>query len=324
MGGLPNLHERALLCRRAVRRQRPQTVVYGETPVDGEVENVSSLGSVATIYRYPVKSMAGEKLTATVIGPGGLIGDRQWAVRDVETGNLVSAKRPRRWGKMLECRAWYEDEGRVHIELPSGDRFDVENSEAAEALSDLFSRQVTMERFREPGQGSYESDWPDIEGMLLAGREGVEFPTNVAGRHTEGFVDVFPIHVTTTSAMTSLKEADPSLQVDDRRFRPTIVIDTGEAEGFVENDWTGESVAVGDVVLSVNRPTFRCMMACTAQGDLPKQIGILKTLARINGDHIDLRITGDAGRGAHFGVWANVQDPGAVQVGDQALLEISG
>lgn len=278
--------------------------------------NMSVIGSVAAIYRYPVKSMSGEKLEEAEIGPGGLIGDRQWALRDTETGKLVSAKRPRRWGAILECRAWYDEDGRAHVELPSGSQFQMEDPAAAKAFSDLFEREVTVERFREPRQGSYESDWPTIEGMLLSGEEGVEFPTNVAGDHTEGFVDVFPIHVTTTSGMAALREADTSLVVDDRRFRPTIVIQTGDRRGFIENEWSGRDISVGEAVLSVARPTFRCMMAAAAQGDLPHQNEVLKTLARINGDHVELKLADASGRGAHFGVWANVSEPGPIHVGD--------
>jgi uncharacterized protein len=281
---------------------------------------MSVVGSVCSIYRYPVKSMAGEKLDEAAIGPGGLVGDRQWALRDFETGKLVSAKRPNRWGAMLECHAWYDGAGITHVELPSGMNFDIEDPAAAAALSGLFGREVTVERFREPGQGSYESDWPTIEGMVLSGQDGVEFPTNVGGDHTDGFVDVSPIHVTTTSGMRTLREANPSLVVDDRRFRPTIVIDTGTAEGFVENEWSGRDVEIGDIVISVDRPTFRCMMAVAAQNDLPHQKEVLKTLARINGNHVQLRLVDASGRGAHFGVWAGVAKPGPIRIGDVTRL----
>lgn len=282
---------------------------------------MSIVGSVLSIYRYPVKSMCGEKLDKAAIGPGGLVGDRQWALRDSETGKMVSAKRPQRWGAILECRAWYDDDGRACVELPSGTQFEIQDPAAPKALSELFGREVTVERFGEVGQGSYESDWPAIEGMLLSGQENVEFPTNVAGDHTDGFVDVFPMHLTTTSGMTILRKENPSLMVDDRRFRPTIVIDTGGAEGFVENQWSGRQVKVGDVVLSVIRPTFRCMMAVAAQADLPRQNEVLKTLARINGDHVDLKLADASGRGAHFGVWANVARPAPIQIGDVTRLQ---
>ena len=279
------------------------------------------VGSVHSIYRYPVKSMAGEKLDGAAIGPGGLVGDRQWALRDTETGKLVSAKRPSRWGAILECQAWYDDDGKTHLELPSGTQFEMQDPAAAVALSDLFGRVVTVERFREPTQGSYESDWPTIEGMVLSGQESVEFPTNVGGDHTDGFVDVSPIHVTTTSGMRTLRKADTSLMVDDRRFRLTIVVDTGNTEGFVENEWSGREVNIGEVVLSVTRPTFRCMMAVAAQNELPHQNEVLKTLARINGDHVHLKLVEASGRGAHFGVWANVAKPGPIRIGDVTSLK---
>lgn len=274
---------------------------------------MSVVGVVAAIYRYPVKSMGGERLEAAEIGPGGMVGDRQWALRDVDSGNLVAAKRPRVWGEILNFRAWYEGQT-VTVEHPSVGRLEMGDRRAEEALSGLFGRRVVFEQFVEPAQGSYKSDWPDIDGMLLAGEKGIEFATNEGGSHTEGFVDSFPIHLTTTSGMATLRKEDSSLVVDDRRFRPTMVIDTGDTHGFPENSWSGREVSIGTASFAVAFPTFRCVMATAAQGDLPRQLGILKTLARINGEHINLKM-GASGRGANFGVWADVATPGMVAVG---------
>lgn len=276
------------------------------------------VGRVVSVHRYPVKSMSGETLAAGLIGPGGLAGDRQWAVRDVETGTLASAKRRRLWDGILDCRAWYESDAPL-VELPSGMKFELEDPSAAVALSDLFGREVTLERFGDTTRGLYESDWPEIDGMVLSGEEGVQFETNDAGQQSDGFVDVFPAHLTTTSGLSALRRADPSLVVDERRFRPTIVIDTGTSEGFVENEWSGREVNIGEAAFAVAFPTFRCAMATAAQGDLPRQLGVLKTLARINGEHINLRM-GASGRGANFGVWADISRAGVVRIGDSATV----
>jgi len=285
---------------------------------------MSTIGSVRSIYRYPVKSMSGESLDEAAIGPGGLVGDRQWTLRDTETGKLVSAKRIRLWGAMLECRAWYDELGQVHVELPSGRQFELEDPAASRALSGLFERDVAVERFSGPAQGSYESDWPEIEGMVLSGEEGVEFGTNVAtseyGQETDGFVDVAPIHLTTTTGMATLRDANPDLVVDDRRFRPTIVIETDDSKGFPENDWSGKKIRCGGATFSVSGPTLRCAMATAAQGELPTQTDVLKTLLRINGERRELH-TGAKGRGAHFGAWAEVSEPGPIRAGDAVLLE---
>jgi uncharacterized protein len=65
---------------------------------------MSTVGTVATINRFPVKSMQGEALDEALVDENGIAGDRTWALRDVETDKLVSAKRPRLWRAMLDCR----------------------------------------------------------------------------------------------------------------------------------------------------------------------------------------------------------------------------
>lgn len=85
------------------------------------------IGTVAELWRYPVKSMGGERLERAHAGHRGLAGDRGWAVVDTETGKVASAKRPQLWRVLLECRAAYADEpepdggpARVRITLPDG------------------------------------------------------------------------------------------------------------------------------------------------------------------------------------------------------------
>ena len=61
--------------------------------------------SVGRLWQYPVKSMQGEEVDEILLGPGGVAGDRAYGFVDVETGRLASAKRPRRFGPLLDCRA---------------------------------------------------------------------------------------------------------------------------------------------------------------------------------------------------------------------------
>src|SRR5579862_230895 len=63
------------------------------------------VGSVAALHRYPVKSMMGEELNATRIGPKGVQGDRSFALADPETGKIASAKNPSKWPNLFQFRA---------------------------------------------------------------------------------------------------------------------------------------------------------------------------------------------------------------------------
>ncbi|MGB6577227.1 MAG: MOSC N-terminal beta barrel domain-containing protein, partial [Streptosporangiaceae bacterium] len=66
-------------------------------------------GSVAGLWRYPVKSMMGEELNATEVTNYGLLGDRKFAVVDPVTGKVAGAKNPRKWGNFFEFRAAYAE-----------------------------------------------------------------------------------------------------------------------------------------------------------------------------------------------------------------------
>ena len=274
------------------------------------------VGSVASIHRYPVKSMAGERLDVAHVGPGGVIGDRVMALRDVETGQIASAKRPGRWGALLDCRASNEG-GTVVVTLPGGNRLSLEPGDRS--LSQHLGREVVAERFERPGQGEYSAEWPDVEGYVWAGRDDTSYPLNIGGDHSTGFVDLAPIHLTTTSALRTLRDADPSLRVDIRRFRPTFVVDTGDVEGFPELEWVGRTLAIGSARFSVTMPTLRCVMVTAAQGDLPRQVGVLRTLLEINGEDAHMH-DGERGRVANFGAYTDVAGPGTIAVGDEVHL----
>ena len=78
------------------------------------------LGSLASLHRYPVKSMMGEELNAAYVTPRGLFGDRSYALCDTETGKVVSAKNPRKWPNMFIYRAAYTSPPAAGSPVPSG------------------------------------------------------------------------------------------------------------------------------------------------------------------------------------------------------------
>jgi uncharacterized protein YcbX len=68
-----------------------------------------TLGTVVSLWRYPVKSMQGEELNAAEVGERGVLGDRAYAVLDRTDGKVASAKNPRKWPRMFEFRAGFAD-----------------------------------------------------------------------------------------------------------------------------------------------------------------------------------------------------------------------
>jgi uncharacterized protein len=108
------------------------------------INSNTAVGSVVSLWRYPVKSMLGEELNATQMTEKGLLGDRAYALIDMATGMTVSAKNPRKWGKMFDCRATLI-ESNVKITLPDGAVVLSNADDASQILSQLFGREIKLE-----------------------------------------------------------------------------------------------------------------------------------------------------------------------------------
>ncbi len=150
---------------------------------------------------------------------------------------------------------------------------------------------------------SYEEYWPDIDG--LAHREKVTDET----MPSQTFFDIAVVHLLTTSTIDRLRELYPEGRFEARRFRPNIVIESvSEEKDFIENLWIGKKIAIGEeIVLRVTGPCMRCVMTTLAQGDLPKDLGILRTIASYNQ--------------VNAGVYASVHRGGTIRRADLVRLE---
>jgi uncharacterized protein YcbX len=269
----------------------------------------SELGSVVSLWRYPVKSMMGEELNASVVTDRGLLGDRAYALRDPSNGKVVSAKNPRKWAKLFEFRAAFAESPRagekippVRITLPNGDIITSEQGDLNKVLTNALGREVLFATAA-PETSSLEEYWPDMEG--LAHRETVTDEAMPAGT----FFDLAVVHVLTTATIDRLRELYPEGRFEVRRFRPNIVVQPASPEKeFVENAWVGHTLVIGDEVrLNVTGPCPRCVMTTLPQGDLPRDPGILRTAAQHNQVNV--------------GVYAAVLRGGTIRRGDPVRLE---
>ncbi len=290
------------------------------------------VGSVARLWRFPVKSMRGEQPEQAELTERGLVGDRAYALIDVETGKVASAKSVKLFPDLLDCGAAFIEppqSGRelppVQITLPNGTSVTSSSSEVDRVLSAYFQRDVTLARAA-PDNFTIDQYHPDVEDVDPAGyrdtfveqklgsaffaEAGLASPVPVGS-----FFDLFPMSVLTTSTLDQLRELWPQSQIDERRFRMNAIVSTTEA-GFLENDWVGRELAIGDAVrVRVALPDPRCVMTTLAQHDLPKDTDVLRTLTR----HNRLQV-GDAGQFPCAGVYAVVEAPGAMRVGDGVAL----
>jgi MOSC domain-containing protein len=246
------------------------------------------VGSVTALWRYPVKSMLGEAIAASVITERGLAHDRAYALRDRVTGKIASAKYPRFWAKLLQCRAAVLPEedatvgSPVAITLPDGCTVVTQTDGADAALSAALGRDVAL-LASAPAGAEIEKYWPDIEGMPV--REQVTSGKIAFGAPPGTFFDYAPIHLLTTATLDQLTAHYPAGCFDARRFRPNIVIaPAGGMAGFVENDWVGHELLIGpEARLRIIDPSPRCVVTTLAHGDdLQPDPGILRAIAAHN------------------------------------------
>ena len=287
-----------------------------------------SAGTVASMWRYPVKSMLGEQIDASEVSARGLAGDRAYALRDVETGKVVSAKRPRFWGRMFELQAAYESQPSaqephqpVKITLPDGSELTSTDPDVDRALSDVLGRKVSMITSTED-VAMLEEVWiPEKQSEPygpVVGAEGddrlIEIPASI-GAPPGTLFDYSAVHLVSTGTLGMLAEVYPEGRFDARRFRPNIVVEVPD-KAFVENDWIGQTLAIGDEVrLEVIVPTPRCVMTTLPQSDLPKDPGILRTAARTNPQDF-----GPFAGQPCVGVYAEVVSGGTIRAGDEVGL----
>jgi uncharacterized protein YcbX len=201
---------------------------------------------VAELWRYPVKSLQGERVSAALLMSTGLTGDRCWALFDQETGLGLTA---RRHPELLHAAARFRDDGGVDITLPDG-------SAAADdaALSAWLGRPVALRaagdatgprRYENPDAAESDDSWRVFEGS------------------TQAFHDSIPVTLLSAATIGTRPV---------RRFRPNVVLDGGNEDALL-----GAVVQIGGATVAVTKPVARCVMVTRSQ---PDGIGIDREVLR--------------------------------------------
>jgi uncharacterized protein YcbX len=294
--------------------------------------NLPTVGSISGIWRFPIKSMKGERITEGDVSERGLVGDRAFALIDIETGKVVSAKSVRRFPNLFDYHAAYVEPPcagqtlpAVRVTMPSGSSVDSDAGDFNEVLSESLGIDVKLAHSA-PDGFTIDMFSPDIDGADPRGRQNTMTEQKLgsaffddAGMDSpvakESFFDLFPMSVITTSTLDQLRQLEPDVDFDERRFRMNLIVDTHD-DGFVENDWTERELIIGDSVrLVVTMPDPRCVMTTLAQDELPRSTDVLRSLVKHNRIPV-------AGSGAFpcAGVYAVVVAPGTVRVGEKAVI----
>jgi uncharacterized protein YcbX len=268
---------------------------------------------ISQLWSYPVKSMVGEQVPHVELSSLGIVGDRHWAIRDLERGGIRGGKKI---GALMQCAAQRHGND-VVITLPSGATVSSQDADVDAVLTQALGHTVSLEalpadnnldHFR---RGPGDSDDPLQELRAIFGRTEDEplpnfaaFPPEVVefesppGTH----YDCWPLMVMTTSAMDALRAALPNSVIDERRFRPSMMVETQET-GHVEFSWKGKRAQMGSAVVEFLDPCPRCVMVTQAvNADIGPDRDILRHIVR------DLD--------QNLGVYARIMTPGVVRVGD--------
>ena len=296
--------------------------------INNQYHEIMILGKIESLWRFPVKSFQGEKLDQASVDSQGVLGDRAYALIDVETGKVVSAKSVRLFPEMLMCKASYirtPEQGQelppIQITLPNGKSTYSDTGSCDRILSDFFGREVRLAR-EAPEDFTIDQFHPDLENLDPAGNRnisteqkagsalfrsmGVESPLSPGS-----FMDAFPISLMTTSTLDFLHELRPETNFDERRFRMNVIVKTTD-RGFVENAWVGKALKTGNSVsLIITMPDPRCVMTTLSQDGIARDNSVLRTLV----DHNRLDIIG-AGKYPCAGVYAVVGNGGMIRVND--------
>jgi len=292
-----------------------QTHAGVTSDLDPAPESKRLVGTIAELWRYPVKSMLGGTVSETTVTESGVLGDRAWALRDQRTGRIVSAKRV---PDLLRFRVTYDVEptlesaGLVRIETPDGDMIYAGQDNASERISGILCRQVRLENFARPDEKAgidRDTVFSDVPVSQMKPHWTPETMPDYFQLKSGTFLEIGAVFLLASGSVEHLRGLQGGTAlIDRRRFRPNLYIDTGLTSGrFVEDDWLGRNLTTGDsVVLGEFAPTLWCVGSTLAQEELPRDPSILRAIAR--------------GHQGCLGVYGSVVSGGLVRVGDPVVL----
>lgn len=211
-----------------------------------DCENGRPVGRVVGLWRYPIKSMAGEPLAEVDVSWHGFAGDRRWAfIRNGVSQSGFPWLTLRERGDMSHYRPSFVDPAQPDksptiVRTPAGVVFDVTEPALATEL------------------------WPQGAQVIKQNR---------------GIFDTFPLSLITTQTIARLSEMVGG-QLDVQRFRPNIVVEAAEEAAFQEDGWVGSVLSIGRMRMRVDKRDGRCVVITIDPTTTERNPAILRTVAR--------------------------------------------
>jgi uncharacterized protein len=282
----------------------------------------TTVGTVDTIMRFPIKSLLGESLKECEIVASGLLGDRGHALVDPSTGKIASAKQPNLWRDLLGFRASttsQTDPRSITVSDGAGNKIDLSDPDFDAKVSEWLGRMIKLINVRPTGieLNRARPDEVMAEGMDATVTQDVL--AIAAAAPDGGFFDFAPLHVMTSASLEAIRSAAPAASIRAERYRPNIVIETPPSMVFGENKWIGRKLRIGQSVsLEVIAPTPRCAVPMLAHGALPQSREAVAAINKLN--KIEFPLLGP-GTFPCLGAYAKVITTGAISCGDRVILE---
>ena len=280
------------------------------------------LGKVDSIFRYPVKSMMGEKIEETCVTSNGVLGDRVWAVRDEVRGGIRGAKKiPQLMRLSAACIAEPTEYGSdpAAVTLADGEVIRTDDQNINARLSQALDHRVTIwpimpkEQLDHYRRGAPDSDDLETELRQVFGRTADEplpdlsiFPPEILEYESPPgtYFDAFPILILSKKSLAVMNQRQPGSIFDQKRFRPNLLIEDFNSVGdFPEEAWEGFRLKVGSVVLKAEVVCPRCVVTTHGFEKLPKDPSIMRGLVKENNGNL--------------GLYASVEEPGKISAGDK-------
>jgi uncharacterized protein YcbX len=255
---------------------------------------------VVSLWRYPVKSLGGERIPrAEILHTVGIPGDRGYALRDERIGEIRGAKQI---PSLLRCSARYLEEPvgaatpPVEVQFPDGVTLRSDGASVSQRISEVAGKPLTLVARRPASDTDFyarkepfdlaamravfalEPDEPLPDLSELGPEILMELARYASPRGT--FFDTVEIHLVSTQTLASLQRRLPDSIVDVRRFRPNLLVDFDDGGERPEQALRGRKLRAGTALLEVVAPMVRCGMITQPQPQLPKDAQILRTLVR--------------------------------------------
>jgi uncharacterized protein len=220
------------------------------------------IGRIKSIFRYPVKSMAGVQIDSAVLGWHGLNGDRRFAVRRLSDQSgfpwLTASRLPELLLYKPFGEASVDHDLPTHVRTPDGAEFSLDSDELRDEISRRHGGPVQLMQLKH-------------------------------GIFDDATVSV--IDVATVRAV----EREAGRPLDVLRFRPNIVIEGNTDEPFAEDQWVGKTLRYGTddegPAVSITMRDLRCVMINLDPATAESDTSVMKAALRLNTNHAGVYAT---------------------------------